>query len=116
MHALEEYGLMHVRLYEDIARHGAITRAYAYPVRVEGRYVMDPSPIPKFDNPKASHVARACNCSARGAKQRIYALPPFTDVESLDFEDYPFEATKPPGMPARCAVAMRQLSGRGDRR
>ena len=29
MHALEEYGLMHVRLYEDIARHGRIARAYA---------------------------------------------------------------------------------------
>ena len=52
MHALEEYGLMHLKLYEDIARHGAISTAYAYPVQVEGRYMMDPSPIPKFDNPK----------------------------------------------------------------
>ena len=52
MHALEEYGLMHVKLYEDISQHGDIATAYAYPVKVEGRYVMDPSPIPKFDNPK----------------------------------------------------------------
>ena len=52
MHELEEYGLMHVKLYEDIARHGQIATSYAYPVKVEGRYVMDPSPIPKFDNPK----------------------------------------------------------------
>ena len=52
MHALEEYGLMHAKLYEDISRHGQISTAYAYPVKVEGRYVMDPSPIPKFDNPK----------------------------------------------------------------
>src|SRR6056297_3748983 len=52
MHSLEEYGLMHVKLYEDISQHGAIATAYAYPVKVEGRYVMDPSPIPKFDNPK----------------------------------------------------------------
>jgi alpha-D-ribose 1-methylphosphonate 5-phosphate C-P lyase len=50
MHALEEYGLMHVKLYEDIAHNGEISTAYAYPVKVEGRYVMDPSPIPKFDN------------------------------------------------------------------
>ncbi|WP_370273597.1 alpha-D-ribose 1-methylphosphonate 5-phosphate C-P-lyase PhnJ, partial [Pseudooceanicola nitratireducens] len=57
MHALEEYGLMHVKLYEDIARHGAISTAYAYPVKVEGRYVMDPSPIPKFDNPKMEMAA-----------------------------------------------------------
>jgi alpha-D-ribose 1-methylphosphonate 5-phosphate C-P lyase len=34
MHALEEYGLMHVKLYEDIARHGHIATTYAYPVMV----------------------------------------------------------------------------------
>src|SRR5581483_11944451 len=32
MHALAEYGLMHVKLYEDIARFGHIATAYAYPV------------------------------------------------------------------------------------
>ena len=37
MHALEEYGLMHVKLYEDIAQHGTIATAYDYPVKVEGR-------------------------------------------------------------------------------
>ena len=35
MHALAEYGLMHVKLYEDIARHGHIATTYAYPVKVE---------------------------------------------------------------------------------
>ncbi len=93
MHALADYGLMHVRLYEDIARHGAITRAYAYPVQVEGRYVMDPSPIPKFDNPKL-HRSPALMLFGAGREQRIYALPPYTEVRSLDFEDYPFEPTK----------------------
>jgi alpha-D-ribose 1-methylphosphonate 5-phosphate C-P lyase len=52
MHALGEYGLMHVKLYEDIARYGRIATTYDYPVKVNGRYVMSPSPIPKFDNPK----------------------------------------------------------------
>ncbi|MGU0043607.1 alpha-D-ribose 1-methylphosphonate 5-phosphate C-P-lyase PhnJ [Escherichia coli] len=42
MHALEEYGVMQVKLYEDIARFGHITATYAYPVKVNGRYVMDP--------------------------------------------------------------------------
>lgn len=93
MHALEDYGLMHVRLYEDIARHGAIATAYAYPVKVADRYVMDPSPIPKFDNPKLS-MNPAVQLFGAGREQRIYALPPFTKVESLDFEDYPFEASK----------------------
>ncbi|MGR3434287.1 MAG: alpha-D-ribose 1-methylphosphonate 5-phosphate C-P-lyase PhnJ [Shimia sp.] len=94
MHALEEYGLMHVKLYEDIARHGHIATAYDYPVRVEGRYVMDPSPIPKFDNPKLSG-SPAIQLFGAGREQRIYALPPFTEVVSLDFDDHPFEASKP---------------------
>ncbi|PJE26153.1 Alpha-D-ribose 1-methylphosphonate 5-phosphate C-P lyase [Pseudooceanicola marinus] len=88
MHALEEYGLMHVKLYEDIARHGEIATAYAYPVKVEGRYVMDPSPIPKFDNPKLEMAG--IQLFGAGREQRIYALPPYCEVVSLDFEDYPF--------------------------
>src|SRR5262249_15532703 len=52
MHALADYSLMHVKLYEDIARHGHIATSYAYPVKVAERYMMDPSPTPKFDNPK----------------------------------------------------------------
>ena len=93
MHALEDYGLMHVRLYEDIARHGAIATSYAYPVKVEGRYVMDPSPIPKFDNPKLSDCP-AIQLFGAGREQRIYAVPPYTKVVSLDFEDHPFDPSK----------------------
>jgi alpha-D-ribose 1-methylphosphonate 5-phosphate C-P lyase len=92
MHSLEEYGLMHVKLYEDIARHGKIATSYAYPVKVEGRYVMDPSPIPKFDNPKMEMAA--IQLFGAGREQRIYAVPPYTSVVSLDFEDHPFEASK----------------------
>lgn len=92
MHSLEEYGLMHVKLYEDISQHGAIATAYAYPVKVEGRYVMDPSPIPKFDNPKLEMAA--IQLFGAGREQRIYAIPPYTQVVSLDFEDFPFEPTK----------------------
>ncbi|MZR15159.1 carbon-phosphorus lyase [Maritimibacter sp. DP07] len=92
MHALEEYGLMHVKLYEDIARHGHIATSYAYPVKVEGRYVMDPSPIPKFDNPKLEMAA--IQLFGAGREQRIYAIPPYTQVVSLDFEDHPFDPSK----------------------
>jgi len=90
MHALEEYGLMHVKLYEDIARNGHIATTYAYPVKVEGRYVMDPSPTPKFDNPKM-HMSEALQLFGAGREKRIYAVPPYTDVVSLDFDDHPFE-------------------------
>jgi alpha-D-ribose 1-methylphosphonate 5-phosphate C-P lyase len=93
MHALEEYGVMHVKLYEDIARHGCIATTYAYPVKVGGRYVMDPSPTPKFDNPKM-HRSEALQLFGAGREKRIYAVPPFTDVVSLDFEDHPFEVNR----------------------
>ncbi|UJQ94531.1 alpha-D-ribose 1-methylphosphonate 5-phosphate C-P-lyase PhnJ [Mariluticola halotolerans] len=101
MHALSEYGLMHVKLYEDIARHGHIATTYAYPVMVEGRYVMDPSPTPKFDNPKM-HKMAALQLFGAGREKRIYALPPYTDVVSLDFEDHPFSAQEWPD--TECAM------------
>jgi alpha-D-ribose 1-methylphosphonate 5-phosphate C-P lyase len=89
MHALEEYGVMHVKLYEDIARYGEIATTYDYPALVNDRYVFDPSPIPKFDNPKLDNCA-ALQLFGAGREKRIYALPPYTSVKSLDFEDYPF--------------------------
>jgi alpha-D-ribose 1-methylphosphonate 5-phosphate C-P lyase len=90
MHALEEYGVMHVSLYEDIAHFGRITKSYDYPVRVNDRYVMAPSPIPKFDNPKMDRMP-ALQLFGAGREKRIYAVPPYTKVKSLDFEDHPFE-------------------------
>ena len=100
MHALEEYGLMYVKLYEDISQHGQIATSYAYLVKVEGRYVMDPSPIPKFDNPKLE--MSAIQLFGAGREQRIYAIPPYTKIVSLDFEDYPFQATKAQSKCALC--------------
>lgn len=90
MHANADYGLMSVKLYEDIARLGKITTSYDYPVVVNGRYLMRPSPIPKFDNPKM-HQCPALQLFGAGREKRIYAVPPYTSVKSLDFEDYPFE-------------------------
>lgn len=100
MHALAEYGLMHVKLYEDIARHGHIATTYAYPVTVAGRYLMDPSPTPKFDNPKM-HRSPALQLFGAGREKRIYAIPPHTDVVSLDFDDHPFEVD---GLDKPCAL------------
>ncbi len=89
MHALAEYGAMYVRLYEDIAQFGHITTTYDYPVMVDGRYLMRPSPIPKFDNPKMD-MNPALQLFGAGREKRIYAVPPYTSVESLDFADHPF--------------------------
>lgn len=93
MHALQDYGVINVKLYEDISRFGNIATAYAYPVLVNEHYIMDPSPIPKFDNPKMNQ-SKALMLFGAGREKRLYALPPYTQVISLDFEDYPFEIQK----------------------
>ena len=93
MHALREYGIMFVKLYEDISRHGRIAKAFDYPVLVNDRYVMSPSPIPKFDNPKMDRMP-ALQLFGAGREKRIYAVPPYTKVKSLDFDDYPFEVER----------------------
>jgi alpha-D-ribose 1-methylphosphonate 5-phosphate C-P lyase len=90
MHAYQEYGAMYVKLYEDIATYGRIATAFDYPVQVNQRYIMSPSPIPKYDNPKLNQ-SPAIHFFGAGREKRIYAVPPFTDVKSLDFEDHPFE-------------------------
>ncbi len=89
MHALSEYGVMHVKLYEDIVRHGRIATTYDYPVVVNDHYLMRPSPIPKFDNPKM-HRNPALMLFGAGREKRVYAVPPYTEVRSLDFDDHPF--------------------------
>jgi alpha-D-ribose 1-methylphosphonate 5-phosphate C-P lyase len=88
-HALAEYGEMHVKLYEDITRFGRVAVAYDHPVMVNERYLMSPSPIPAFDNPKLDRMP-ALQLFGAGREKRIYAVPPYTAVRSLDFEDHPF--------------------------
>jgi alpha-D-ribose 1-methylphosphonate 5-phosphate C-P lyase len=104
LHALADYGLMSVRLYEDIAHLGAIAHTYDYPVRVNGRYLMSPSPIPKFDNPKL-HLNPALLLFGAGREKRLYAVPPYTPVKSLDFEDHPFEVQRWSRPCALCGAA-----------
>ncbi|NJM17890.1 MAG: alpha-D-ribose 1-methylphosphonate 5-phosphate C-P-lyase PhnJ [Richelia sp. RM2_1_2] len=93
MHALEDYGSMYVKLYEDITNYGHISTSYDYPVMVHNHYLMSPSPIPRFDNPKM-HMNPALQLFGAGREKRIYAIPPYTKVKSLDFEDYPFTVEK----------------------
>ena len=52
MHAEADYTGIWLQLYESIMKYGKVTIATEYPVTVEDRYVMNPSPIPKYDNPR----------------------------------------------------------------
>jgi alpha-D-ribose 1-methylphosphonate 5-phosphate C-P lyase len=103
MHALSEYGVMHVKLYEDIVRHGRIATTYDYPVVVNDHYLMRPSPIPKFDNPKM-HLNPALMLFSAGREKRVYAVPPYTEVRSLDFDDHPFSIERWQQPCALCAA------------
>jgi alpha-D-ribose 1-methylphosphonate 5-phosphate C-P lyase len=103
MHALADYGVMQVKLYEDIARFGQIAISYDYPVMVHHRYLMSPSPIPAFDNPKM-HMMPALQLFGAGREKRIYAIPPYTYVRSLDFDDYPFHAGRAPHACGLCGA------------
>jgi alpha-D-ribose 1-methylphosphonate 5-phosphate C-P lyase len=96
MHAEADYGRMYVALYEDIVHHGEITLPWQYPAVVNSRYLMSPSPIPRFDNPKL-HLADCLFLFGAGREKRVYAIPPHTPVASLAFEDYPFRAEAFPG-------------------
>jgi alpha-D-ribose 1-methylphosphonate 5-phosphate C-P lyase len=93
MHAEQDYSKMWLYLYEDIARHGAVTIGARYPVLVNSRYLMDPSPIPRWDVPKF-HDAAHLSLFGAGTMRRVYAIPPHTRVEPLDFEDHPFEVER----------------------
>jgi len=103
MHALSEYGLMQVKLYEDVARYGQIAISYDYPVMVNDRYLTSPSPIPAFDNPKM-HRMPALQLFGAGREKRIYAVPPYTEVRSLDFDDHPFRPIRAPHACGLCGA------------
>jgi alpha-D-ribose 1-methylphosphonate 5-phosphate C-P lyase len=89
MHAGMDYAPMWLALYEHIVRTGNIKIGADYPVMVEGRYMMMPSPIPRFDNPKLN-MSPAMFLFGAGREKKIYALPPYTRVDSIAFDDYPF--------------------------
>ena len=89
LHAEAEYTRAWVHLYEDIVTHGEISRASGYPVLVNDRYVMSPSPIPRWDIHRLNQSSHLTLLGA-GREKRIYAVPPHTDVVPLDFDDYPF--------------------------
>lgn len=89
MHADADYGRMWLQLYEQIVRSGRVMQGAAYPSLVNGRHVMTPSPIPRWDVPKLN-MARHLTILSAGREKRIHAVPPFTRVEPLVFDDVPY--------------------------
>ncbi|MDR1948510.1 MAG: alpha-D-ribose 1-methylphosphonate 5-phosphate C-P-lyase PhnJ [Spirochaetaceae bacterium] len=104
MHAEMDYAPMWLALYENIVRVGEIELGADYPVMVEDRYIMMPSPIPRFDNPKLN-MSPALYLFGAGREKKIYALPPYTKAESLGFEDHPFRVEDMSGRVCRLCGA-----------
>ena len=90
MHADQDFGLMWLKLYEQLVRFGRFVQGASYPSLVNGRYVMSPSPIPRWDVPTL-HQAQHLTILSAGREKRIYAVPPFTRVEPLEFTDEFFQ-------------------------
>lgn len=99
MHAEQDYGRMWVHIYEDIVRWGDISISSRYPVRVHGRYIMDPSPIPRWDIPKLDQSG-TLHLFGAGKEKRLYAIPPYTSVKPLEFADFAFRVENFSGL--RC--------------
>ncbi|KPU42590.1 alpha-D-ribose 1-methylphosphonate 5-phosphate C-P lyase [Oxobacter pfennigii] len=91
LHAENEYSGAYLMLFEQIIKYGNMSTGADHPVSVHDRYVMAPSPIPRFDNPKMNY-SKALILLGAGREKKIYAVPPYTKVQSLDFDDFPFEA------------------------
>ena len=89
MHAEKDYAPMWLQLYESLIKYGKVTISSEYPCMVEDRYIMNPSPIPRFDNPKL-HEAQCLYLFGAGREKKIYAIPPYTKVIPLAFDDVPF--------------------------
>ena len=100
MHAEADYSRMWVSLYEDKVRNGVITQTTGYPCLVNGRYVVATTPIPRWDIPRL-HDSQFLTLFGAGREKRVYAIPPYTLVEPLTFEDVPFEVEQANGAQCR---------------
>ena len=89
MHGEGDYSRLLTKLYEDIVQFNEITLSHRYPTRINHHYVIDPSPIPRYDVPQL-HQSKALVLLGAGREKKIYAVPPYTTAEPLVFEDVPF--------------------------
>lgn len=97
MHADADYGRLWLVLYEQIVRSGRIMQGASYPALVNGRHVMTPSPIPRWDLRKL-HMAEHLTFLSAGREKRVFAVPPFTRVEPLVFCDVPYKVEDHAGL------------------
>ena len=109
LHAEQEYSGAWLMLFEQIMHYRHMSTGADHPVLVHNRYVMAPSPIPRYDNPKLNYSPALVLLGA-GREKKVYAVPPYTQVVSLAFQDFPFRVENFSGKTCRlCGYAAAYL-------
>ena len=103
-HAERDYTPAWLDLYDAQARLGGPRAAADHPVLVDGSRLMSPSPIPRYDVLRMSNRLHPILLGA-GRRARITALPPYTTVRPLAFDDCPLEAERAGGPCHRCGCS-----------
>jgi len=103
LHAERDYAPVWLYLYEDLARLGQSSFTHSYPVLVESGYIMTPTPIPRHDVRKLDGAPFLALFGA-GREAVVYAVPPYTRVTPLQFDDRPFDIEHFEGPCALCGA------------
>ncbi len=74
---------------------------------------MAPTPIPRHDIPRLNDAPFLALYGA-GREATVYALPPYTFVKPLEFDDRPFEIEKFPSPCALCGAEDSYLQAQED--
>ncbi len=108
MHGDADYSQMWLTLYEQLVFFGRFMQGASYPSLVHGRYLISPSPIPRWDTPKLHQAAHLTLLSA-GREKRLYAVPPYTDVRPIEFDDVFFQVEAQAGWRCRQSGAQHKF-------
>ena len=101
-HARGDYTPAWLDLYDAQARLGGPRTGADHPVLVAGARLMSPSPIPRHDALRLNQRAHPILLGA-GRRARLTALPPYTSVEPLAFQDRPLEPERAGAPCHRCS-------------
>lgn len=85
-HAERDYTAAWLDLYDAQARLGGPRTGADHPVLVAGARLMSPSPIPRYDVLRLDRRPHPILLGA-GRRARLTALPPYTTVQPLAFDD-----------------------------
>lgn len=113
-HSERDYTPAWLDLYDAQARLGGPRTAADHPVLVAGSRLMSPSPIPRYDVLRMNQLPHPILFGA-GRRARLTALPPYTPVQPLAFDDVPLEpeATTEPCRRCRSVRSFRVPVGTG---